>query len=84
MQTVNVPLDDRSYDILIGPGLLQAAGAHIRTVSHHDRLVVIADATVAKIHGQELMASLTDAEITDDLLEIPSGESSKGFQTFSN
>jgi 3-dehydroquinate synthase len=84
MQTVNVPLGDRSYDILIGPDLLGAAGHHVRSVSRDDRLVVVADADVAKIHGPRLIASLSEAGFKVDLLETPPGEGSKGFQTFSD
>ena len=38
VRTVAVALGDRSYDILIGPGLLRDAGDHIRRVAKHDRL----------------------------------------------
>lgn len=83
---LNVPvsLGDRSYDIVIGQGLLAEAGARIRAVNAHDRLIVVADASVAKIHGAILSASLDAAGFRTDVIEVPAGEASKGFATFSD
>jgi len=81
--TVPVALGDRAYDILIGPGLLESAGAHIRRVARHDRLLVVADATVARLHWPRLAGSLAGAGFRADLLEVPAGEASKGFDVFS-
>lgn len=85
MDTLLVPvaLGDRSYDIVIGQGLLASAGARIRAVNAHDRLLVIADVAVAKIHGAVLRASLDAAGFRADVIEVPAGEASKGFATFS-
>ena len=48
-----------------------------------NRLIVLADAAVAKIHGATLNASLDAAGFRTDVIEVPAGEASKGFQTFS-
>jgi 3-dehydroquinate synthase len=80
---VPVALGDRSYDIAIGQGLLAEAGARIRAVNPHDRLIVIADAAVARIHGDALRESLDAAGFRIDVIEVPAGEASKGFPTFS-
>ncbi len=82
MQTVDVALDARAYEILIGPGLLADAGRHLRKAVKGDRLVVIADAAVARLHGAVLMGSLVAAGYRADLLEIPAGEASKSFAVF--
>ena len=81
-ETVHVALGDRAYDILVGPGLLDAAGEHIRRVAKHDRLLAIADAAVARLHWPRLAGSLEAAGFRTDLIEVPAGESSKRFETF--
>ena len=82
MEIVPVDLGERTYDILIGPGLLASAGAHIRQVARHDRLIVIADAAAAKLHWPALQASLEAAGFEPNLLETPSGEATKSFAMF--
>ncbi|MEQ9123665.1 MAG: 3-dehydroquinate synthase [Alphaproteobacteria bacterium] len=82
--TVPVALGERAYDSRIGPGLLECAGAHSRRVARHDRLLVVADATVARLHWPRLAGSLVAAGFRADLLEVPAGEASKGFDVFSD
>jgi 3-dehydroquinate synthase len=82
--SVPVALGDRSYEIAIGQGLLEEAGQRIRAISPHNRLIVIADAAVAKIHGSTVNASLDAAGFRTDVIEVPAGEASKSFQTFSS
>ena len=82
-EIVHVDLGARSYDILIGPGLLDKAGEHIRAVGCQDRLIVVADAAVADIHWPRVSKSLKSSGFRADLIKIPQGESSKSFQTFS-
>lgn len=84
VETVTVDLADRSYDILIGPGLLAQAGERLRGVVSHDRLLVIADASVSKLHWTALAASLSGAGYRADLLEVPPGEASKSFPVFAD
>lgn len=83
VRKVAVALGDRSYDILIGPGLLQTAGDHIRHVAKHDRILAIADTAVARLHWPALSESLDAAGFKTDLIEVPAGEASKGFETLS-
>lgn len=80
MLTVDVPLGDRAYPIHLGPGLLSQAGALVRA-RVRGRCVVVADATVARLHGATLMASLGAAGVTADLVEFPAGEPSKSLAT---
>jgi len=84
MRTVRVELDERGYDILIGPGLLEEAGARIAAVARAKRLLVIADETVAGLHWPRLEASLEAAGFRVDLLMTPPGEASKTFPVFSD
>ena len=61
IRRVPVALDDRSYDILIGDGLIGRAGALVRPVLPGNRVIVVTDETVARLHLDTLNASLTAA-----------------------
>lgn len=81
---VSVPVDlaGRSYDILIGPGLLDTAGARIRSIAKSDRLVVIADRAVAARHWPRLEASLKTAGFQAEVIQVDGGEATKSFANF--
>lgn len=75
--TVHVDLSQRSYDILIGAGLLAQAGPFFceRAVSQH--AVVITDAHVEQPHAAAVVASLEQSGVRVDLAVLPPGESTK-------
>ncbi len=75
----NVSLGERSYDILIGDGLLAAAGSHIAPVLPQPRAVIVTDTTVADFHLATLERSLADAGIDHEALVLPPGEQTKDF-----
>ncbi|MFN3857332.1 MAG: 3-dehydroquinate synthase [Caulobacter sp.] len=77
---VTVGLGDRAYDVLIGPGLLAGAGAHVAPLLKRARTAVVADETVAALHAPALLASLAEAGVSASLLPIPPGEESKSFE----
>ncbi len=76
---VPVPLADRGYDILIGPGLLAHAGAAITERLGRPRVVIIADARVWSLHGGALERSLAAAGLTQSVIPIQPGEASKSW-----
>ena len=78
-EQLTVALGDRSYQILVGPGLLAEAGTHMLPVLAQRRVVVIADATVAGLHLATLTASLDRAKIAHDTVVLPPGEGTKDF-----
>ncbi len=67
---------DRSYDILVGSGLLAAVGPAVQSAGA-GRAVVIADAAVAPTHAAAVDRGLRAAGVGTDLLEVPAGETSK-------
>ena len=81
-QTVQVALGARSYDIHIGRGLLETAGAEIASVLPGARLAVIVDETVAGLHLNAFRTSLDEAGLHHTVLTVPSGENSKCFREF--
>jgi 3-dehydroquinate synthase len=81
-ETVHVPLGDRAYDILIGPGLLEQAGHLIAPLLTRPRVAVVTDETVAGHHLQALTAALSGAGIAVSSLALPPGEATKGWPQF--
>ena len=80
MRTVTVEgAGFRSYEVVVGHGLLAEAGKHIAVMVRSSRLVVISDATVAELHAPALLASLAGAGLQADLIIVPAGEASKSF-----
>jgi 3-dehydroquinate synthase len=79
--TVRVELGDRGYDILIGEGLIARAGELVRPLlkAGRDRVFVVADENVARLHGQRLVDGLVAAGIKGQLVSVPPGEESKSF-----
>ncbi|RIX99230.1 3-dehydroquinate synthase [Aureimonas flava] len=77
--SVRVELGARSYDILIGPGLLQDAGHHFAARLPGARALVVSDRTVAALHADRLLASLARAGVAATLLTLPPGETTKSF-----
>jgi len=78
-EIVPVELGARRYEIHIGPGLIDRAGALMRPALPRPRVVVIADERVEALHGGRLARSLAEADIRADVLPVPPGESSKAF-----
>ena len=82
VEQVTVDLGKRSYDILIGAGLVDAAGAQISSRLETPRAIVITDTNVAPLLGDRLAASLDGAGITHDTIVLPAGEATKSFGPF--
>jgi len=79
---VRVDLGARSYDIRIGRGVLETAGAEIAAVLPGARLAVVADETVARLHLRDFSESLAAAGLEHAVITVPAGESTKCFREF--
>ena len=79
-KTVRVNLGDRSYDILIGPGLIATAADEITGRLKGRRMAVITDEHVAPLYLEPLMESLKEKGITAVSLVLPAGEKTKSFE----
>lgn len=80
---VPVALGARSYEVLIGPGLLAGAGGHLAPLLHRPRVAVLADDRVAALHLETLRAGLAAEGIAMQALRLPPGEATKGWAQFS-
>jgi len=79
---VRVELAGRSYDIVIGPGLIDRAGDLSKPLLAAPRVIIVSDEQVAPLYGDRLSASFARAGIAASLLTVPAGESSKEFASF--
>ncbi|MDW8373088.1 MAG: 3-dehydroquinate synthase [Planctomycetota bacterium] len=76
-----VDLGARSYPIHIASGALARAGSLIAPCLAAPQALIIADATVAALHGATLRQSLAAAGIHAELVAFPPGERSKTLDT---
>jgi 3-dehydroquinate synthase len=74
---VHVPLAERAYDILIGPGLLGRAGGEITTRLKGRRAAIVTDEHVAPLYLAALMDGLQTDGIEAVSLTLPAGEKTK-------
>ena len=74
---VSVALGDRSYDILIGAGLLPRAGELVGPLLPRPFAAIVTDETVAALHLDALRRGLSAAGIASEAVVLPSGEATK-------
>jgi 3-dehydroquinate synthase len=77
---VPVGLGERAYEVVIGRGLIDEAGARIRPFLKRDRVAVVSDETVWALHGAQLSAALKSQGIAASAVVVPAGEQSKSFE----
>ena len=78
-ETVHVNLPGRAYDVQIGPGLIDQAGAYIEPFLKRPQVAVISDETVAGLHMTALRAGLAARGIGMSELVLPAGEATKSW-----
>ncbi len=76
---VPVGLGPRAYEVRVGPALLAGAGQAIRPFAPTGRVFVLADATVWRLHGEALAASLAAAGLKAVVLPVEGGEQAKSW-----
>ena len=81
-RSIRVDLAGRSYDIVIGPGLIDRAGELARPLLAAPRVVIVSDETVAPLYGRRLAESFAKAGVKTATVTVPAGESSKVFASF--
>jgi 3-dehydroquinate synthase len=83
-ERLRVDLGERSYDIVVGAGLIARVGGLIAPVLQRPRVFVVTDETVAERHLPAMERALADADITVDSLVLPAGEHTKDFGHLQN
>ncbi|MDG2123734.1 MAG: 3-dehydroquinate synthase [Verrucomicrobiales bacterium] len=78
MITVHVNLAERSYDVLVGDGILSSLGTHAASIApKNPKIAVVTDSNVAPLYATHALASLREAGLEPALITVPAGEASK-------
>ncbi len=77
MRSIIVPLENRSYAIKVGAGLLARLGVECAELKLGRRCAVITDSNVGKRFAKPALKSLSAAGFDPVLIAVPAGEKSK-------
>ena len=83
MREVHLNLDQDSYSITIGQGILGNLGQRIVPKTKSDKVTVVADEFVSERYGDIVLKSLRDFEFDVQVIQVPSGEENKSLAWFS-
>jgi len=82
LERVNVPLPGRSYDVVVGSGILAEAGEYLPALPGAATVFVIADAGAAVYYYDPFAAALSAAGFEPVLLTVPAGEPAKTLEVY--
>jgi len=77
MKTIKVNLENRSYRVVVGAGILGQAGSWLKEVGAGNRLVVITNPVVQGLYGDGLRESLSADGFKVNILTVADGEEQK-------
>lgn len=83
-EVLRVDTSSRTYDVVVGRGLLDGLGARMRASLEADAAFVVTDDNVAPHYLDRVLASLRDAGFSCAHVVVPAGESHKNLRTFSD
>jgi 3-dehydroquinate synthase len=81
MRMVKVPLGNRSYNILIGHGVLARLGVECSKLQLGQRCAIISDRNVAPRFAKAAQRSLAGAGFESFLITVPAGETAKSMKS---
>lgn len=82
-QTVRVDLGERSYDIVIGSGLLSASAEFILPLLRAKKVFLVIDENVVEPHGRMLRDALVASNCDVSGMTLPAGEETKSAEHLS-
>jgi 3-dehydroquinate synthase len=80
--TVRVALDARSYDIVIGRGLIASLGARIEALRPRAKTFIVTDENIELHHLDAVESALAESGVAYSRVVVPPGEGSKSFGVF--
>jgi shikimate kinase / 3-dehydroquinate synthase len=83
-EIVKVNLADRSYDIVVGSGIVSELSDHISKINRYSKIIIITDQNVAKLHLDVLNNQLKNLTIQVKNIVVDAGEKSKSFSNLEN
>jgi 3-dehydroquinate synthase len=81
MISIPVATPSRSYEVIIGSGLLARAGEFLGKILENRRVFVVTTPPVRRHWAKLLLKSLSASRIEAALLEMPDGERAKRLTT---
>jgi 3-dehydroquinate synthase len=84
MEKIRVNLkkvEDKSYDILIGEGLLSRIPDEMKEAGLAHRFAIVTDSTVGKLYGSTLLDEFGRSGLETRLIAFPAGEENKNRET---
>ncbi len=81
VKSLHVSLQENSYDIHIGNGVLEHIGDYIASIFNGKRVAVVSDSNVTPLYAGKLYRALTACGYTVKNVSFPAGEKSKNLQT---
>jgi 3-dehydroquinate synthase len=82
LERVTVPVPGRSYDVVVGRGVLATAAGSLPDLGVAERAFVVGDAEVAGRWFAPLEGSLRERGLHPYLLTVPAGEEAKSLQVY--
>jgi 3-dehydroquinate synthase len=82
LERLTVPLPGRSYDVVIGAGVVREAASHLPDLAPATRAFVVADQAVASAWVGPLADALGAMGLHPVVLSVPSGEAAKTLQVY--
>jgi 3-dehydroquinate synthase len=79
---VNVALDERSYEIVIGRNEMATLGARAAALKPGAKAAIVTDDTVARLHLEAAEAALAAGRLTTNRIIVEAGEVTKSFAGF--
>jgi 3-dehydroquinate synthase len=79
---VNVDLDQRSYEIVIGHNEMATLGARAAALKPGAKAAIVTDDTVARLHLETAEAGLAAGGLTTHRIIVEAGEATKSFAGF--
>ncbi len=83
-EIVKVNLADRSYDIVVGSGIISELSEHISKINRYSKIIIITDQNVAKLHLDVLNNQLKNLTIQVKNIVVDAGEKAKSFSNLEN
>jgi len=77
--TVEIPLGERSYNVVIGPEALMTVSPLVAEMMQRGRAIIVTDEIVAQHHLAGVKSLLTAQGLQVETITMPPGETSKSF-----
>jgi 3-dehydroquinate synthase len=81
MRTIKVKAS-RKYNVIIGAGLLERAGAHIKNAAGGNSAAIVTDDNIAGLYLDELVRALRRVDYETAVFTIKNGEASKNTRNY--